>query len=74
MKLIIAALLLTNCAGPRGFQGHNGIPGTSCTAAPIEGGALITCTDGTTALILNGVDGEPGSIIDCHNNGDNCRN
>ena len=72
IRTILFLLLFFGCGkGPKGDQGPIGIPGTSCTTAPIEGGALITCTDGTSAEILNGVDGEPGRVIQCNEHG-NC--
>lgn len=57
--------------GPQGLTGQpgsNGANGTSCSvqsvaaggAAP-NGGARITCTDGSDALLLNGTNGTNGS-------------
>lgn len=51
--------------GVNGINGANGSNGSSCTvqsvasspAAP-NGGARISCTDGTEALVLNGADGD----------------
>lgn len=56
----------TGAAGLNGTNGIDGINGSSCSvssviASPLEapnGGARITCTDGTDELILNG---SPGS-------------
>lgn len=57
---------LTGAAGLNGTNGIDGINGSSCSvssviASPLvapNGGARITCTDGTDALVLNG---SPGS-------------
>lgn len=57
--------------GVQGAQGFTGIPGisvkgddgSSCSAQQIEGGAAITCTNGTSAIIHDGAtgpQGEPG--------------
>jgi len=44
--------------GPAGDVGPAGMDGASCTVAQLINGAIISCTDGTTALIVNGADGE----------------
>lgn len=65
-------LSLASCAKPldglNGFDGADGVDGAvgatgptganglSCTVTQGEVGALITCPDGTSALILNGKD------------------
>lgn len=43
-------------AGPQGEAGigANGQPGASCSVARVEEGALITCPDGTSALVKDG--------------------
>lgn len=52
--------------GPQGPQGPGGNPGPqgesgySCSVQSAIGGALITCTDGTQAVILNGQNGADG--------------
>lgn len=35
----------------------NGAPGGSCAVSQVDTGALITCADGTVALVTNGSDG-----------------
>ena len=44
--------------GPAGDQGPEGTPGSSCSVSQMSNGALVTCTNGTNAVILNGVDGD----------------
>lgn len=46
--------------GTPGAQGSQGPEGSSCSAQPVVGGALITCTDGTSVVLWNGVDGRNG--------------
>jgi hypothetical protein len=43
--------------GPQGPVGPAGEKGTSCTAARTTNGAVISCADGTSVLILDGEDG-----------------
>lgn len=58
-KYLVICLLVSACG--QGPAGTNGVNGSSCsvsqltpsTAAP-EGGALISCTDGTSSLVLSG--------------------
>lgn len=44
-------------AGDPGTQGTPGTDGSSCEVTQVSNGALITCTNGTNAAILNGADG-----------------
>lgn len=49
--------------GPTGGQGPvgpQGSPGVSCSVSPFPSGALIQCTDGSLAQVLNGINGAPG--------------
>ena len=68
-------LLLVGC-GPQGLQGVQGIagppgtPGSSCTVSSLaasdvapNGGALMVCPDGSQALVLNGTNGAPGTMV-----------
>lgn len=51
-------------AGDRGISGETGDPGengSSCSVTQAVNGALITCTDGSQVLILNGVNGQDGA-------------
>lgn len=74
--LILYMLLLTNCAGPSGPQGTNGLdgspgatgpkgldgsPGSSCTVQDTDEGAIIICDDGSQADVRNGQDGDNGA-------------
>jgi hypothetical protein len=65
---VLGCTLAGNGCNSRGADGANGTNGSSCTvqtvlaseAAP-AGGALLSCTDGTNALIRNGTDGADGA-------------
>jgi hypothetical protein len=69
---IILALSLLACGqGPQGIPGPQGLVGNNgdnCSVTPIQpetaapnGGTLISCSDGTNSLILNGATGATGS-------------
>ncbi len=76
VKVAIIALAIASSAcqqqydypkdGKNGSDGRDGLPGTngsSCSIHQLANGARISCTDGTEAVVLNGVDGqdaEPG--------------
>ena len=47
--------------GPSGADGPAGAAGASCTVSATDGGAAITCDDGTTALLRHGEPGANGS-------------
>lgn len=49
------------CVGEPGAPGANGADGNSCSVAPTASGAVISCTDGTAATVLNGAPGAPGA-------------
>lgn len=57
----------TGPQGPRGQTGQTGLPGSagrdgsSCSTTQAIGGVLVSCTDGTSAVILNGKDGTNGT-------------
>ena len=67
----ILGLFLMACApivGPQGPQGVPGQNGTNCTVETVSassvapnGGSLISCSDGTSSLVLNGTNGTNGS-------------
>lgn len=70
MKFVLLGLILialsachghTGRMGPKGDKGDTGTPGSSCSVSQAVNGAIITCTDGTMAVILNGVDGTDGA-------------
>lgn len=46
--------------GKAGTSGKDGVNGTSCSTEQMVGGALITCTDGTQSVLLDGVAGSNG--------------
>lgn len=46
-------------AGPAGPAGAAGEDGSFCTVSTTIGGQLISCTDGTSGVILNGQDAPP---------------
>lgn len=47
--------------GPQGETGANGNDGSSCSVTEnMIGGAIISCTDGTSAVVLDGQDGASG--------------
>lgn len=53
--------------GPQGVPGSNG---SSCSVTTVSpggvaptGGAIISCTDGTSALVLNGSNGNDGTLV-----------
>jgi hypothetical protein len=46
--------------GPQGQPGTNGNNGSSCSVEDMIGGAIISCTDGTSAILLDGQDGASG--------------
>lgn len=68
--LLIILLALTACAPEavlfEGMRGRPGEDGSSCSVAQVPDGAIISCTDGTSAVVLNGttgtagIDGQPG--------------
>lgn len=43
-----------------GPAGPNGVPGSSCSVSRTIGGSLIQCTDGTSAVVLDGINGADG--------------
>lgn len=47
--------------GAPGEQGPPGVDGSNCTVMQAVNGAVISCTDGTNAIILNGIDGSDGA-------------
>lgn len=61
--LITTMLILTSCMGYRGHRGNIGLtgsPGKNCTVVQNAGEAVITCPDGTQAIIKDGVTGAVG--------------
>lgn len=47
-------------AGAPGEDGEAGEDGSSCSVTAAVNGAIVSCTDGTSVVILNGTDGEDG--------------
>jgi hypothetical protein len=75
MVVTVGVSFLTSCGsrnGTNGRDGKDGLPGSNggCTtsvvlpgpAAP-NGGTTISCSDGSTALLLNGTNGIDGTLI-----------
>lgn len=58
----------TGAAGPKGIDGVDGVAGKSCSVAATPTGAVISCEDGTSAVINNGTDGVDG--VDGQNGAD----
>jgi hypothetical protein len=84
LAMFLSACGITSAGppGPQGLQGgrgNQGVPGnggTNCTVATLgvsvatpNGGSLISCTDGTSSVVLNGsngadgTDGSPGTVV-----------
>lgn len=63
---IICADSSVNILNGESITGPVGPAGGSCTVAPVTDGALISCEDGSSQLVLNGADGESAilEIID----------
>lgn len=71
--ICIIASQLSGCGreGPMGAQGNagpTGAPGSNCTVTSVaangvapNGGSLISCSDGTESLVLNGTTGTTGA-------------
>lgn len=62
-KLLIISMLaiLASCSGKDGLNGSvgpKGADGSSCSVTQTINGLIISCTDGTSAVLLNGKDGE----------------
>ena len=69
MKYLLTFLFVIGCAGPQGATGSAGssngctVLTLSLTSQTPNGGTLLSCTDGTSALIFNGSNGTPGTVI-----------
>lgn len=62
--ILVAAIALAGCAERKveaTVQGAAGTNGSSCTTHQMEGGAIISCTDGTSSIVYNGVNGLTGA-------------
>lgn len=66
--MYIGLILVAACGDPTSPQfvvetppEFNGADGSSCSVTQIGDGTLITCTDGTSAMVYNGSDGEDGA-------------
>lgn len=60
--VILAALVLF--LGGCNKQGPKGRTGVSCTVVEVTEGALISCTDGSSQLVTDGLDGQDGVSIE----------
>lgn len=59
--VLLAICIVTACGGN---PGRNGKDGSSCSVTDTEGGALISCDDGSEVEILNGeVDDNDQDVI-----------
>lgn len=70
MRRLFIFVLLVSCGGLPAIEGHrgrqgdngtNGSNGTSCTTKQTLNGAILSCSDGTSAIVLNGVNGKDGA-------------
>jgi hypothetical protein len=69
--LVVALLMLTGCV--KNYPVQQGVPGkdgSSCTVTTLtpnasapNGGSTISCTDGTSNLVLNGSNGAAGTVV-----------
>lgn len=50
--------------GAQGPAGQDGINGASCSVASVPSGAIVSCTDGSSELVLNGTDGIDATPIE----------
>lgn len=60
------------CTGEPGDPGMDGTDGSSCSVSTTDGGATISCTDGTSATVLDGLDGAAASRGDPGEDGSSC--
>lgn len=58
ISLMLCACALQDATGP---MGPEGAPGRSCTLTQLENGVLIQCPDGTSSVVMNGVDATPNA-------------
>lgn len=64
--ILVALMFMFGCAkkgkpGVIGQTGPTGVPGSSCSVTQFANGAVIACTDGSTAIINNGIPGVAGT-------------
>lgn len=59
---LLSLIGCSNRTGTPGSDGLNGLPGANCTVSQVSNGAIITCPDGTTALVQNGSSSEPSAF------------
>lgn len=57
IMFLTAILVLSGCGAEESHDGAQGIPGENCTVAQTTIGAVITCPDGSQAVVLHGQDG-----------------
>lgn len=60
--LLTVTLLVLVACGHRHTNVYQNVNGSSCTTSQVPEGALIECTDGTSALVPNGQNGS-SSIV-----------
>ncbi len=56
----LAVALIAGCSGSNGGPGPAGTNGTSCSVSRRDGGAIISCTDGTSVTVPSGTNGMNG--------------
>lgn len=56
--IVVITLIVAGCGlrGRSGSHGVNGTAGSSCSVSQAVNGAVITCTDGSGAVVYNGED------------------
>ena len=59
--LFVVGLLVLVACGHRHVNVYQNINGSSCSTSQTPEGAKVECTDGTSAVITNGLDGLNGS-------------
>lgn len=66
-KLLLVSMFLVSCMQRTeevtvvAKDGLNGVNGTSCSVTPYENGSQISCSNGTSTFVSNGLNGQDGS-------------
>jgi hypothetical protein len=64
LVILLTFLALAALNGCDDYHVINGVSPEPCTVSSNSSGAIITCPDGSTASVANGVDGLDGSVIE----------
>lgn len=59
--LVVVSLAVLVACGHKHTNVYQNVNGSSCTTSQVPEGALVECTDGTSALVSNGVNGLNGT-------------